>query len=326
MENKVNKEIVRNLVKTKAFPAVPHIRGQVLLSPVITHSLTDFSENTDKVVRVSNLCAEQPMMTQKLAHLFLVRYAFEIIRRILITRRNLRGEAFTIIDGTTWADSMDSRGMVGCILFANVYWDEGMPIIAVVLGRQKTLKTDKVYRIQEKERTAVIFEYDPMLLDEEMDKRLIEAVETSSSGAQFGKFGKVIAKGLTTTARADNEYPVAAATLYDDVIWYVDRPYRHFHISHSEEFLQALLKHAPPAIQGFLTNHGNFVSRYRGMYQAYKNNMLIDSEGVALQMSASEVIKRYDIEGKLGGIIQADDNTGFGYRVSMTAVFSEDLW
>lgn len=326
MENKVNQEIVRNLVKTKAFSPVPHVRSQVLLSPVITHSLTDFSENTDKVVRIENLCTEQPMMTQKLAHLWLVRYAFEIIRKVLITRRNLRGEAFTVIDGTSWADSVGTRGMVGCILFVNVFWDEGRPIIAVVLGRQKTIKTEKVYRIQEKERTAVIFEYDPMLHDEDMDKRIVEAVESNSSAVHFGQFGKAIAKGLTTTARPDNEYPVAAATLYDDVIWYVDRPHRHFHIVHSEEFLQATQKHAPPGVQGFLTNHGNFVSRYRGMYQAYKNNMLIDSEGVALQMSASEVIKKYDIENKLGGIIQADDNTGFGYRVSMTAVFSEDLW
>lgn len=290
----------------------------------VGNPLREFNQNTKNVIRFNGL-SDPVLKPNQSTEELLVRKAFVAVQGILKKHAPLQGIPFTIIDGTSW---MDSEAMVEFgldILYINVYWDRETPVIAVMLGWQKAIKDSRIYRVNNGIEHPVIFEYDTRLADIDMFIRIGNACDRQPVSEISYDHAFIFMDALVTTFQGAIEYPVAAATYLDDVIWYVERPHRHFHIAQSTEVhaAQDLLRAKgvnPSILHGFLTNHGNFVSRKRGMYQALMHRTIIDTPEMMVAVSFSKE------ESHFAGLLQPEDMGYNGHRISEVSLFSEDLW
>ncbi|HEX9135949.1 MAG TPA: hypothetical protein VF905_03255 [Nitrospirota bacterium] len=326
MSNK--EELPVGLVKKKAFSLLPHTRS-TMLNPRIEVSLIEFNENTSTVFRVAGLSApiEIPDMDAPEA---LCKKALAASVFVLRNHPELHKVPFTIIDGTTWDKVVPTRTFGLDIQFINIFWQGEKPVIAVQLAERKLVKTaGKSFHLNSGIGFPIIFQYDPDRSEDENLLHMRRAVGRPGSGAAFYEYGQCIVDALVQTCRPELEYPVAAASYLNDVIWYVDRPGRHHHVIHSQEYLaEKKDRSADDAneVQGFLTNHGNFVGRYRGMLLAVRNNMIIDTPPFLVGLKSCEEKMYREIEQHMGGIIREEDRQAGGYRVADVALFSEDMW
>lgn len=328
----------RGLVKSIKFNPFPSPRT-LSLGQTIRESLTEFNQNTAYIVRVENM--SQPVVgphygTKEELCLKAVRIAAKTIS----SRYELLGVPFTIVDGTPW-DKVTASQWGLDIVFINVFWDLGQPVIAVMLGKRKRIKCSKVYHMEDNaSQFPLIFPIATWWTEEMLTESVKANVEKFNQNQKgrgaiypeemfYFQHLDVIWSSLKHTVVERVEYPIAAATYLNGVVWYVDRPYRHFHIVHSMEYLEAKEKIEPEKqlmIQGFLTNHGNFVTRRRAMHMAATKGIVINSGGIVLIMTRSDLKKRHDVEAQMGGLLFMSDLTNDGYPVAETPLYSEDLW
>jgi hypothetical protein len=315
---------VVGLVKKKAFSLLPHTRS-TMLNPYIDHSLVEFNENCAVTFRIAGLSApiELPSLD---APEGLCKKALATVLYVLRKHPELHCLPFTIFDGTTWEKAVATRTFGLDIQFINVFWRNEKPVLGVRLAERKVVKNSKHYHLNNTIAFSIIFEYDPDLSEDQNLLNMRKAVEHPNSGAAFSEYGECIAAALADTCRPELEYPVAAASYLDDVIWYVDRPGRHHHVVHSKEYMDVKQGRHNDEVQGFLTNHGNFVTRYRGMLMAVTNGMIIDTPAIEVGLKGCEEKMYRDIERHMGGILREEDRMAAGYRVADVALFSEDLW
>lgn len=323
------------IVKTMPFQ-FPAKKRPEFLQPVVQKSLDEFNRNSMHLVRVPRLSSPVEYTAPHVTEM-LCRKAFEIAQNVIIHRPQMVNIPFTIIDGTPWGDSVPSKKPGLDIVYINVFWQDCSPVIAVCIGSRRIVKNSKVFRTEEeKNRYSIIFEWVMHETEEESSARMLKAITNSTNYHLLKSFGTCIAKAISKTCDIGTEYPVAAAVYLDDVIWYADRPYRHPHIVHAVEYLKAknIGKPRDPndptarEVQGFITNHGNFVTRYRAMYQALKYRMILDAEELTLKIGPSSVKQRFEneIETKMGGILKPEDSLKDGYQIAMTGLFTEDVW
>jgi hypothetical protein len=320
-------EMVVGLVKKKAFANPAHVRSTIL-NPCVAHSLVEFNENTAIVFRIAGLSKPVEMPSLETPEV-LCKKALAAVIYVLRNHPELHQVPFTIIDGTNWADAVATRTFGLDIQFVNVLWQGTKPVVAIQLAERKLVKTGKVYHLNNTVSFPIIFQYDPDLTEAENNQRLHRAAGLPGNGAAFYEYGQCIIEALFQTCRPELEYPVAAASYLDDVVWYVDRPGRHHHVIHSKEYLdvkRSLKEGNGEEVQGFLTNHGNFVNRYRGMLLAVRNNMIVDTPPFLVGLTCCEEKMYREIERDMGGIIREEDRQAGGYRVADVALFSEDMW
>lgn len=324
------------IVKSMPFK-YPATKRVEFLQPNFQKSLDEFNRNTMHLVRVSRLSSpveySAPHVTEMLC-----RKALQIAQEVIIHRPQMYGFPFTIIDGTTWGDSVPSKKSGWDIVYINVFWQDCSPVIAVCIGSRKIVKNSKVFRVEENEqnRYTIMFPWVMHEPEEAVIANMHRAITNSTNYHLLKNFGTCVAKAISGTCDINVEYPVAAATYLDDVIWYADRPYRHPHIVHAVEYLKAKNigkprdQEDPKAreVQGFLTNHGNFITRYRAMYQALKYHLILDAEELTLKIGPSSMKQGQDgeIESKMGGILRPADSLKEGYQIAMTGLFTEDVW
>jgi hypothetical protein len=151
---------------------------------------------------------------------------------------------------------------------------------------------------------------------------------------------EVVINFLQTTARIltqeENEWPVAAATYLNNKLFVVDRPNRHHDIAQSTEYHAHLdISGDEECVQGFVTNHGNFVNRYRAAHMAFRFRCFTDPTTYSVKAKPIAVLLTEDTETRPmhvyrhRGIVQEDDiivNHPVSFYVCDFALFSEDLF
>jgi hypothetical protein len=174
---------------------------------------------------------------------------------------------------------------------------------------------------------VTVFELSPNDNEVSLLHKLRNAIFSSTNFNMLRDYGSAIVRAVEATNTIDNEYPIAAANYLDGVVWYVDRPHRHHHILQSQEFQEAVAGRSHDGIiQGFLTNHGNFVTRYRAMLMALDNRMIVDTPEMAVNLGRHEQKAFHPEEEKMGGILRDQDAGWGGFRVAVVPLFSEDLF
>jgi hypothetical protein len=319
---------ISGLIKKKPFNINPEVR-KPMVNPVVGYSLQEFFENTARVVRVPNLSSPLEYFGSDKKEVLCLK-AYRHVTAVLLRCPDLMNVPFTIIDGTAWDKAVGSTKYSPDISHINVFWQNDKPIVSVALGMRMIMKTYTLYHLEKENRVYVMFEHDARLTDAEIYNHVRKAIEDSTRNSfLFSEYGGAIAKGLTTVFGVLLEYPVAAATYLNDEIWYADRLVRHHHIVQSEEYLEAKERHIPEEkqqLQGFLTNHGNFITRYRASYLAASNSMILDSAGLNMPLVDSRDRPHREIMQYMGGIIQMGDLGRKDYRIGAYPLFSEDLW
>lgn len=321
-------KLIEGLVKKVPFSYDPKKR-QSMLNPVVGYSLDEFSENTARVVRVPNLSSPLEYYGSDKKEQLCFK-AHRHVAAVLLRSPDLMNVPFTIIDGTAWDMAVSSTKYSPDISYINVFWQNDKPIVAVALGMRMIMKTHTLYHLEKIRRIYVMFRFDIHLSMDGIYSHVRKAIEDSTRNSfLFSEYGAAIASGLTSTANVHLEYPVAAATYMNDEIWYANRPARHHHIVQSKEYHDAKEKHVPEGkeeLQGFLTNHGNFITRYRASYMAAANSMIIDSAGMNMPLVDSQERQPREIMKHMGGLLQRNDLGRKDYRVGAFPLFSEDLW
>ena len=317
------------LVKTTPF-LFPANKRSAEFNPSIIRALEEFHFNTPRVFRAEGLSNPIANVTTVSTE-DMCRRALATVLKLLEERPAIQAHqaALTIVDGTGFPDSV-ATDWGADICYVNVFWNGSKnPVIAVVMGRRKRVRTYTHYHLEDKtHRHAVVFEYDMRSNGYGSIAKMRKEIINSTNFHQLQEYGTVIRKALAETTHENQEYPVAAAVYHNDVVWYMDRPNRHPHIVHSKEFHDAKGEsHGADVVQGFLTNHGNFVTRYRAMYMAMKWRTVASDLPMQAVVTGSAMKEYKPIEKGMGGILQPEDlEIGNGYRIIMTPLFSEDLW
>lgn len=129
------------------------------------------------------------------------------------------------------------------------------------------------------------------------------------------------------------EYPIAAATFLGDKVFYGDRPLRHHHVVQSREYHEHKAHHDEErSVQGFLTNHGNFVHRARAADMALMNRCMLDpiSYNTDVQVERFPVdidtLERPQFVQRFTGILQRRDLGPQGVSQAKLQLFSEDIF
>lgn len=316
----VPNEVLPGLVKRLRYNPNPIKEGFPYENPSL-----QFTENAPCLFRVDRFSAPTEA-AYAVGELILAKRCYASVLQILKENPGRRLVDFTVIDGTTWYDAVEHNQAV-CPIAANVMWDGKVALMTVLLGYQNTVKTSKLFHMRTGYTWPIYFRFQLGEDDEEVHRRITYYINNRNQIPLTYADSFLMATALSRCFNPMAEYPVAAATKLDDFVWYVDRPYRHHHVIHSPEYLQARKEvlARPEAklerfeVQGFLTNHGNFVSRKRAMYMAVKHRTTIDSEG-------AQVKNGFTTKDPYTGIIQEEDMSDYGVRICMTDLFSEDLW
>lgn len=329
-------ELIDGLVKKANFqyPAVtaghwavnrPGVNG---LGPKMHELVGRFISATRHVYRLAGLSEPvydlTPRTTEDLccrALLFLEQFMQENPRK--------KGMDFVLMDGSPW-NSVNGSSIFGYdVIYVCVFWKAEEPVVAIVTGPRKWVKTTTLYsKVVDSSLNVTFLHYVPKESYESIVRKLRASIYNSTNFYQLSHFGTAIVRAVEDTISQDNEYPIAAANYLDGVIWYVDRPYRHHHIFHSKEYQEVakVRTEGQREVQGFLTNHGNFVTRYRAMLMAVENAMIVDTPAMAVGITASSYKTYHPVEKHMGGILRERDVDEEGYRICVTPLFSEDLF
>lgn len=301
--------------------------GAIGLGPKINDLLYRFVKGCKHVYRLGGLTQPvyevSPQTTESLC-----------MRAILVAEQFMRqnpekkGRDFVLMDGTPWSDVVNSELYGYDILYICVFWKQDKPVIAIITGPRKWQKTEGTMcsHIVEQSMQFTIIQYDEDEEDIAQLYRLRNAIFSQTNFRLLKDFGTAIIQAVEATIDRENEYPVAAANWVDGVVWYVDRPHRHHHILQSREYQEAYAGQQRNEVQGFLTNHGNFVTRYRAMLMAVDNKMIVDTPTMSVMLTRCESKLFHQEDPKMGGIWRERDMDERGYLISVTPLFSEDLF
>lgn len=298
------------------------------LGPKINELVGRFANAGKHVYRLNGLSQPvfnlTPMLTEALC-----RRALTLVRQFMHENPNKQGRDFVLMDGTPWADIEPSTIFGYDIIYICVFWKSETPTVAIVTGPRRWVKTKTVYSVAVDSSFQLTFiNFDPKDEYEVIGQKLKMSIFNSTNFYQLSNYGTPIVRAVEETIEQTNEYPIAAANYLDGVVWYVDRPYRHHHIFHSKEY-QEIAKvpvEGQREVQGFLTNHGNFVTRYRAMLMAVENGMIIDTPSMEVGITLSSYKSYHPMEKYMGGILRERDDNEDGYRICVTPLFSEDLF
>lgn len=324
-------EGIRGLVKSMPFHFPPQ-ETLPLYGLTLQQMLEDYTMNAPIVFPIAKL--SNPIdPTEKDVYRRLSIRAIEAVKTHVYTNRQLIGVDFVLIDGTAWADIPDKPKWGKDIISVVVTWKTGYggyyAVVGVTVGTRRFMKGHARYHQEAthaKWNALFIFDIDsPIRTEQTVEEHLMK----KNDHALFLEGGPLLLESVNKTKDIQVEYPVAAANYLEGEVWYVPRPCRHHHVIHSVEFQEARDKHGrdKKVIGGFLTNHGNFMTRYRAMYKALCVRAVakyIDGQKVTLTTSTNREFAT--VERGMGGILLPEDLTGTGYRISNTPLFSEDLW
>lgn len=317
MEHRV---VEPGLVKKTSYKTNPLHKSVDIENPHLS-----FHKNTSRVFRIDKLADSILTSGNRINERYLTMSVVDHICKALTAGRLNKGLDCTIIDGTAWGDAVATKEAKFSVLYANVFWQDNEIMLVVMLGYQRTYKTTKLFRMQESNATPVFVRFRPDEDSSVISARITDYLNRRSYDPVSYQDSSTIMYALAGCFNPMIEYPVAAASLLDGFVWFVDRPYRHHHVIHSPEYIAA--KKLVPIrrtaeeweVQGFLTNHRNFVHRKRAMHMAVKQQMPVDSEGCHVQFGRMKNPLH-------GGIIQAEDIHQYGMLVSAIDLFSEDIW
>lgn len=284
-----------------------------------------FHKNTSRVVRFDKLADSILTASTRINERFLTMTVFDRVCDAVKKGTIKKGIDCTIMDGTSWVDAVATDKPKFGILYANVHWEDDQILMVVMLGYQRTYKTGKLFRIQDGAATPVFVRFKPDESSVLVSARVTDYLNRRQYDPVSYQDSSLVMYSLAGCCNPMMEYPVAAAALLDGVVWFAERPYRHHHIVHSPEYLTAKkmipkrLKPEEREVQGFLTNHGNFVHRKRAMHMAASQAMLVSSEGCIVSQGRMRNFEH-------GGIIQEADAHRDGMLVVNIDLFSEDIW
>lgn len=315
-----HKEVERGLVKSIKYPYLPSSNSWAIDDPNMA-----FCNNTVRVFRIPALSKPTDMGYGPGEHK-LSMYGFSFADEFISRHPEVIGTDFTLIDGTTWYDGENTKTAMS-IHAVNVMWENGIALVTVILGYQRMVKTSKLFHMRTGHPWPIYFRYRPGEGVATVGARVADYIGRRTFDPINYQDSRLVMLALSGCRNPMVEYPVAAATKLGDTVWYVDRPYRHHHVIHSPEYLEAkaaVVKESGMSwgrheTQGFLTNHGNFVERKRAMRMALDQCAIIDSDNLYIKSGFTK-------EPLYTGILQLEDMTPEGVRIGMTDLFSEDLW
>uniref|UniRef100_A0AAU7PF42 Uncharacterized protein n=1 Tax=Burkholderia phage vB_BgluM-SURPRISE13 TaxID=3159457 RepID=A0AAU7PF42_9VIRU len=336
MSNNKSTVLLNGIVKKTNFryPAgfaghwAANANGNNGLGPKINELIYRFYTSGRRVYRLPGLSSPITDMNPQTTEL-LCRRSIIYVKQFLLENPQKRGMSFTLLDGTPWSDIVPNELFGMDVIAISVFWNGDIPIIACILGPRKMIKTPSTWAssVIDASLNVVVFECNPDEDDFETVRKMRNAIFSSTNFQLLKNYGTAIVRAVEETIDQENEYPIAAANYLDDVVWYVERPHRHHHILQSKEFQDAIAGRSHDLIvQGFLTNHGNFVTRYRAMLMAIDNRMIVDTPEMSVGIAANGDKMFQPIEARMGGIIRQNDETGKGFRVCVVPLFSEDLF
>lgn len=307
--------------------------GGMGLGPKVNELIYRFIHSSKHVYRLGGLTRPVYEVTPQTTEMLCTR-AILVAEEFMRHNEIKKGRDFVLMDGTPWDQIVGSELFGYDILYICVFWKQDKPIIAVVTGPRKWLKTASAFAALDVESSmqVTIVEYDENDEDHVRLNKLRNAIFSQTNFKLLKDFGTPIVKAVEATTDPENEYPIAAANYVDDVVWYVDRPHRHHHILQSTEYQDMLSRsgyrrdHADGVVQGFLTNHGNFVTRYRAMLMAIDNSMIVDTPQMSVMLTRAKAKQFSPIEANMGGILHERDQHENGFMISVTPLFSEDLF
>lgn len=296
------------------------------LGPKVNELVGRFVTSCKYVYRAGGLSRPlfdlNPQTTEALCH-----RALAYVNQFMGEHPTLEGRDFVIMDGTAW-DAVVPSDLFGYdVIYIAVFWRSKTPVVAIVTGPRKWLKTTTMASlVVEASLQVTIINYDPLDSHAATTQKLRNSIFGSTNFNQLKNFGTPIVRAVEDTIDQGNEYPIAAANWLDGVIWYVERPHRHHHILQSVEYQEASKGNHDREVQGFLTNHGNFVTRYRAMLMAVENKMIVDTPEMQVMLTRSSSKMFHPMETQMGGIIRERDKEEKGFLISVTPLFSEDLF
>lgn len=284
-----------------------------------------FSDQTAWVLRLTKLSSPVNDSPDKKVSILLYQLirARAFVQAALHDKELMVGIPFTILDGTSWEDATHRPQWSYDIISINILWDNDLPIVSVLTGLRRVIKNHALHMLTSDHSCVVnMFEYHASDSPEQAVARLEEA----TSLWHRSRHETLYDHALGDCYSEDIEYPVAAAIFHDDVVWYAPRPYRHHHVLQTLEYFDATSGSKVKAHQGFLTNHGNFVNRYRGMYRAVLMGQLTHGNTTFMDQIRMADKKFHVDDPKLSGIVHLEDRDPNGYLMLSTPLFSEDLW
>ena len=303
------------------------------LGPKVNELIYRFYTSCKRVFRVAGLSSPVQDMNPQTTEI-LCRRAFIFVKQFLLENPQKQGLPFTLLDGTPYDALVPNEQFGMDVLAISVFWNGDRAVIANVIGARKMLKTKSTWASVQVDASmqCVVFEWDQNVDEFETVRLMRNSIFSSTNFQLLKNYGTAIVRAVEETINQENEYPIAAANYLDGVVWYVERPHRHHHILQSQEYQDMLKNSGYPAdkadgvVQGFLTNHGNFVTRYRAMLMAVENSMIVNTPEMSVGIAANGDKMFQPIEARMGGIIRPNDQTGKGFRVCVVPLFSEDLF
>lgn len=293
-------------------------------------AMIHYAKNCPQVHRVEGLflpVKAETNLTVEEKHLI---HAWSFVKGVLSHNPHVK-HSFTIIDGTDWETSKQSEEFELAIEFINVFYSNGSWTIVVCLDEMKRMKKATHYFLNNQFHKKKIFllefhdNYPPRLV---IDKIAQSIKFTSNQGAPYLFYSNRIFPSVNAVSDPNIEYPVSAAFMMDDVIWYVPRPGRHHHILHSYEY--GVFKETAKdktLHHGFLTNHGNYVSRKRAMFMAARNSQIKGMGTFKMEYVSLSETPHTDADHRFGGIINPQHDCPIKmYSVCEVGLFSEDVW
>lgn len=328
-------ELITGLVKKTnfRFPAgyaghwAANQSGSMGMGPKINELIYRFATNAKHVYRCEGLSRPiyeiNPQVTEQLCM-----RALAYVNQFMGENPKKQGRDLVLMDGTAWANVTPSETFGFDVMWICVFWKMDIPTVAIVTGPRKWMKAQTQWSLTvESSFQVTILKYDPRESEYDVTQKLRNAIFSSTNFRQLKDYGTPIVQAVEATIDQQNEYPIAAANYLDGVVWYVDRPHRHHHILQSKEFQDAMVgRNHDNVIQGFLTNHGNFVTRYRAMLMAIDNKMIVDTPEMSVQLTRHEQKAFRHEEAQMGGVLRETDAGWGGFRVAVCPLFSEDLF
>lgn len=302
-------------------------QGTVGLGPKVHELVYRFAKTCKYVYRLGGLTQPIYEMNPQTTEALCMR-ALMVVEQFIQQNPEKKGRDITLMDGTPWTDITNSEVFGYDIIYICLFWKLDKPIVAILTAPrkwQKTAGTMCSHVVEETMQTTIV-EYDEN--DEDVTRlyKVRNAIFSQTNFKLLRDFGTPIVRAVEATTDHENEYPIAAANCVDGVVWYVDRPHRHHHILQSKEYWEIHQGRQENEVQGFLTNHGNFVTRYRAMLMAVDNKMIVDTPQMSVMLTGYKAKRFHEIDDQAGGILRDRDHARLGYLVSVTPLFSEDLF
>ena len=315
-----HREVEPGLVRQIPYKTKPLRKSLSIDNPHLS-----FHKNTSRVVRFDKLADSILTTSNRINERYLTLMVVGKIRDAIKKGTMTKGVDCTIVDGTSWYDAKATDKPKFGIRYANVHWEDDHILLVVMLGYQQTHKTSKLFYMPDGAATPVIVRFKLSETTVEVSNRVTDYLNRRNYDPVSYQDSSLVMYALAGCFNPMVEYPVAAATLLDGTVWFADRPYRHHHVIHSPEYLSAKklipqrYKPEEREVQGFLTNHGNFVHRKRAMYMAARCGMVLNSDGCVIAQARMKNTLH-------GGVIQEYDIHYDGMMIVTIDLFSEDLW